>query len=154
MMSALRIFCLAFLAFSLSNSTLSAQQPSPVKWTFTVAKTKKKDQYNITAVATIGAGWSMYSQFIEDSGPVPTAFEFELPDGASLEGKAEEFGDKIEGMDPIFEINLIKYKKTARFVQTVKIKKGQKINGSVTFMVCNDDSCLPPKSVPFELTAK
>jgi thiol:disulfide interchange protein DsbD len=119
-----------------------------------VAKTKKKDQYNITAVATIGAGWSMYSQFIEDTGPVPTAFEFELPDGASLEGKTEEFGDKIEGMDPIFEINLIKYKKTARFVQTVKIKKGQKISGSVTFMVCNDDSCLPPKSVPFELTAK
>jgi DsbC/DsbD-like thiol-disulfide interchange protein len=154
MMSAIRIFCFSLFILAYSASAVSAQQESPVKWTFVAAKTKKKDHYTVTAVATVSSGWSIYSQFIEDSGPVPTAFTYELPTGAELSGKTEEVGDKIEGMDPIFEINLIKYKKTVRFVQTVKAKKGQKIKGQVTFMVCNDESCLPPRDVPFEVTIK
>lgn len=153
MMTHFRLFCLALIGLFAVQNTVSAQQESPVKWTFIAKKTKKKDHYQLIATATINSGWSIYSQFIEEGGPVPTAFTYDI-EAASLVGKTEEVGDKIEGLDPIFEINLIKYKKTVRFEQTVKAKRGQKINGSVTFMVCNDESCLPPREVPFEITVK
>lgn len=140
------------MAFSAASAMA---QTSPVTWKFTTEKGAQKGQYNVVLTATIGAGWAVYSQFIEEGGPVATTIEFsDLPTGSKLVGKAVEQGDKIEGIDAVFEMNLIKYKKTVRFVQTVAGKEGQKVKGKITFMCCNDDSCLPPKEVPFEVTLR
>ena len=150
-----RILMCGMMLLAFSSSALQAQTTSPVSWKFTTEKGAQKGQYNIVLTATIGAGWAVYSQFIEEGGPVATTIEFtDLPAGSKLVGKAIEQGDKIEGIDAVFEMNLIKYKKTVRFVQTVAGKEGQKVKGKITFMSCNDDSCLPPKEVPFEVTLR
>ncbi len=154
MLTMFRMFCLSLVLIGFSAATAMAQT-SPVTWKFTTEKGAQKGQYNIVMTATIGSGWAVYSQFIEEGGPVPTSIEFtELPAGAKLVGKAAEQGDKIEGQDAVFGMKLIKYKKSVRFVQTVTGKEGQKVKGKITFMCCNDESCLPPKDVPFEVTLR
>jgi len=39
------------------------------------------------------------------------------------------------------------------FVQRVKLKSTARtvFKGTVTFMVCNDKKCLPPKEIPFSV---
>ncbi len=146
-----RNFFLLLCFFAISQAF--AQQ-NPTKWTFTATKVKK-GEYKIALAVELQDKWAIYSQTLESNdGPVPTSIVFEPATGAELVGKAAEEGDKIAGFDDVFGMNVVKYKKKVKFVQTVKAKKGTKIKGSVTFMVCNDDSCLPPRDVPFEVSLK
>ncbi|MEM6698966.1 MAG: disulfide bond formation protein DsbD, partial [Bacteroidota bacterium] len=68
-------------------------------------------------------------------------------------GKGTEKGYKKEGYDEIFGMNLIKFGKTVTFTQRVKVKSGaSSINGYLTYMTCNDEQCLPPTDVDFEIS--
>ena len=139
------------LLFVLSALSLSAQILKPVKWSF--------DQKNISATeaeliftAKIEKGWTVYSQFTSDDGPVPTALTFEGIDGASLQGPAAEKGHKKEGFDKLFEVNVIKFLDDEDFVMTQKVKvtdTTKPISGYLTYMTCNDKTCLPPTDVDF-----
>lgn len=154
MINTIKLLCLSLL-LTLGFASASQAQTSPVQWTFQVVKTKIKGQYKLVADAKLNAGWSIYSQFISDEGPVPTAFEYELPDGFTLVEETKEYSEhKTEGMDDIFQMNLIKYKKEVSFQQTFNGKSKKEIKGNVTFMVCNDETCLPPTTVPFKVKIK
>ena len=136
------------------HAQLSAQMPSPVSWSFT-AEHVSDDEVNLHFKAEIDGDWNIYSQFIDEGGPVPTSFDFEEADHFTKIGKAEERGNKKEGFDTIFEMQVIKFSKSVDFVQQVKVKDFDKsINGQVEFMVCNEESCLPPKRVDFSIPLK
>ncbi len=145
-----------FLALCLFTFTTIWAQKNPVKWTFEAKKSGKND-YKVTLTATLDDKWAIYSQNLEsDQGPVATAIKFELSEGQKEVSatKPVEVGTKIEGFDNTFEMNLVKYKKQVKFVQTIKAKKGQKIKGVVTYMTCDDNTCLPPRDVDFEILLK
>ncbi len=140
-----------FLALAISLLTL----PTPnkeVSWTFKSKRVKPRT-YVITAKATINSGWYVYSQYLEsDKGPISTYLSFEENFSAKLVDRASEAGEKVEGFDPLFNMNITKYKKELLIKQTVTIPKGQRyLKGSITFMSCNDNQCMPPDEVPFEL---
>ncbi len=146
-----KILFLALFLFAISTAWA---QKNPVKWTFEAKKSGKND-YKVTLIANLDNTWAIYSQFLEsDQGPVATSLTFELAAGQQLAGKAQELGTKISGFDNTFEMNLTKYKKQVKFVQTVKAKKGQKVKGFVTYMTCDDNTCLPPRDVEFEILLK
>ena len=106
--------------------------------------------YELHLKADISGDWNIYSQFIDDGGPVPTTFTFKEGSHFELMGACEEQGDKKEGFDDLFEMDVIKFAKQVDFVQKVSVKDAsQVITGSVEFMVCNNESCLPPKLVDF-----
>lgn len=154
MINTIKLFCLAIIA-CLGFSTQAQAQPNPVTWTFKIQKTKTKGEYKFIAQAKIQDGWAIYSQFISDEGPVPTAFEYELPAEVALMDKTNEISEhKIEGMDEVFQMNLIKYKKQVDFEQIIKVKAKKVIKGTVTYMVCNDETCLPPRDIPFQVKTK
>lgn len=138
------ITLLSILAFF--GSSLSAQ----VNWSYKAAATGS-NSYEITFTAEVEAGWYIYSQYIGDDGPVPTTFEFNKANEVQLVGKMSEAGYKKAGYDEIFGMDLIKFGKTVTFVQKVQAKKGTTISGYLTFMTCNDEQCLPPKDIEFEL---
>lgn len=123
----------------------------PVKWSFRFEK-QSEDTYTLEFLADIEEHWSVYSQFVEDDGPVPTTFTFEPTEYYALEGKIDEISDhRFEGMDPLFEMNVIKYKEQVKFVQLVKVSDiTQPIKGELEFATCDDTKCLPPEYVPFE----
>ena len=47
-----------------------AQIENPVKWSYSAQKTGKNEA-NVFIKADIQKGWHLYSQFIEDGGPIP-----------------------------------------------------------------------------------
>ena len=96
--------------------------------------------------------WAIYSQHTEEGGPIPTIFDFHEKEGYKLIGEVKEISEPIKSFSEMFEIDVIKYKHEAIFEQKVQnVRKGAIIIGSVTFMTCNDEKCLPPKEIRFEV---
>ena len=128
---------------------LNGQLLSPVSWSFEI-ESLGNDEYNLIYTADIDEGWNVYSQFIDEGGPFPTTITYET-DGIELIGKGEESGYRKEGMDPIFEMNVIKFFASEPYVITQRVKKSgaDKIGGYLTFMTCDDEKCLPPVDIDF-----
>lgn len=145
------VFSILFLTFA---SLSFAQTNNTTSWTFESKKTAP-NEYTITINGTVKDGWYVYSQYLEsDDGPIRTEVIVEDMEGIELIGKAEEEGDKVSGFDEMFEMNIVKYKKHLTITQKVKVSKTKKLKGYITFMTCNDEQCLPPTDVPFEITLK
>ncbi|MEM8527014.1 MAG: thioredoxin family protein [Bacteroidota bacterium] len=139
----LLVFVIAQLAF--------ANAENPVQWTWKAEKVSDVE-YNLKFTAEIEEGWTLYSQFIEGDGPIPTTFEFTTGEHYELVGKAEEKGKIKRGLDPVFGIEVAKFiKGPAYFTQNVKVNDpNQPIVGYLTFMTCDDEQCLPPTDVDFK----
>ncbi len=117
----------------------------PVTWTGTITK-EKDNEFLLTLKAEIQEDWTLYSQFTDDDGPIPTTFDFEGADHYELVGKMEEKGHKKEGMDPMFGVNVIKYLDDEPVYFTQKIKSSapdQPITAFLTYMSCDDKQCIP-----------
>lgn len=143
------IITLALVLFA----TFAFAQLEPVKWSFDVEKLNDKE-YDIIFSADIDRGWVLYSQFLEaQNGPVPTSFQFYRDNQIELVGDASEAGARQEAFDEVFGMNLVKFQRKARFVQRVKVEEGASIvKGHLTYMTCDNKSCLPPEDVNFEIT--
>ena len=139
------------LLLSFLSVHISAQIHNPVKWNTSHEQTAD-GEFDLIFTATIDDGWSVYSQYLEsDDGPVRTTFEFEKGDGYSLVGKNVETGNKKEGYDELFDMNVIKFFKKVVFTQKIKITDYTKpIVGYLEFMTCDATKCLPPDMVDFE----
>ena len=131
----------------------NAQTEKPVKWAFTVTQVNSSEA-ELVFKAKIEKGFHVYSQDINpDVGPIPTTFTFQPGSEYSLAGKVTE-GEPIEIYDPNFEVKLKYFSGEAVFVQKVKINgnKPFQVNGTVTFMVCDDRRCFPPEDLGFTFT--
>ncbi|MDO6802099.1 cytochrome c biogenesis protein CcdA [Wenyingzhuangia sp. 1_MG-2023] len=121
-----------------------AQVFDPVSWKTSVAENQEGDLFLITT-ATIEEGWHLYSQHIEDGGPIPTTFYY--PETIQKLGETVE-GEGIEVDDPNFGMRVKYFGKEVTFRQKIALLNSlSKIQASVEYMVCNDEKCLPPKEV-------
>ena len=148
-----RFFLTLMLAGGAALSLFAQADDNPVKWSFD-AKSIGNEEYELIFTAKIAEGWTTYSQFGEaDGGPVPTVLEFKQEPHYELVGKAAESGGRKEVQDKIFGMKVIKFYHDAVFTQKIKVKDASKpITGFVTFMVCNDRVCLPPKDADFSFS--
>jgi len=124
---------------------------NPVKWKFEIEKISGSE-YKLRYIAKVDKGWTVYSQFTSDDGPVPTSVNYEAMEGIQLVGKATESGHKKEGMDAYFGVNVIKFLADKPFVieQKIKVKDASKaITGYVNYMACDHEKCLPPSDAEF-----
>lgn len=144
----MRIIALLLLLFSAFG--VSAQIEDPIKWS-TNWKKVGANEYELIFVANIQDGWNTYSQYLEsDDGPVRTSFHYDKG-SFQMVGKNIEEGDKKEGHDKLFDMNVIKLLHTATFRQKVKVTDLSKpISGYVEYMCCNDEKCLPPTEFAFK----
>lgn len=138
------IIFIASMAFSL----MSFGQLDRVTWE---ASTKKIDAntYQVNITASLEDGWYIYSQYMEEGGPIPTKIKFDS-NSYTLSGKTEEKGPVVkENFDDVFEINVKKFGDTVTFSQLVKVKNGKKPTGQakIKYMSCNDVRCNPPKEI-------
>ncbi|MBS1621143.1 MAG: hypothetical protein JST10_13025 [Bacteroidetes bacterium] len=127
----------------------------PASWTFTAKKIDAKT-FEINLSATLDDDWHLYSQTTPDGGPVPTSVSFAKNPLLVLEGKVKEVGTMEKHFEKLFGVQVFQYSEKVDFVQTVKLKANAKTNisGTVEFMLCNDEMCLPPKKVPFNISLK
>jgi len=137
----------SFLILGLTAS--QAQIYDPVSWNTRVEKTGE-NTYNLITIASIEAGWHVYSQVIPDpdNGPIPTEFNYIINSeneqkliGSTLEGEGHE------SFDQVFQMDIKFFENKAKFVQKIESNSTDIILGSVYFMVCDDTQCLPPDEV-------
>ncbi len=150
----MRLFYILIVTLGFSNISF-AQILEPVKWK-TEHKQVSETEFDLIFTAKIDDKWSIYSQYLEnDDGPIATSFEYDAGDHFKLVGKNEESGNRKEAFDKVFEMNLIKFSKTAIFTQRIEVSDFSKpITGYLTFMTCDDTRCLPPTDVDFEFKLK
>ncbi len=123
----------------------------PVTWSFSSEKINEKEA-NLVITAVLEAKWHIYSQFIEEGGPIPTSFIFKKNPDYVLLGKTSETPKAISAFDPNFGINIAWHDKKVIFKQKIKLNKSNAtVKGSVEFMVCNDKQCLPPDELEFTI---
>ena len=142
------------ILFVLISVVANAQIYDPVNWEFS-QKQLSDTEIELQFKATIDEGWHLYSQFINDDGPVPTEFTFITEGGYELiDGVAE--GVPIEEFDPNFDMVLKYFGHEAIFTQKIKVTAAEdfKLAGDVYFMVCDDAQCLPPEAVEFSFEIK
>jgi len=142
---------LAFLPFFFFSAAF-AQMENPVKWTYT-AKKIKGDVYELHMTAVLEPKWHIYSQDIKGDGPVPTSFAFDKNPLVKPDGKVVEMGKLEKEYDKNFGMTLKYFGNKVDFVQKIKLKAAVATlaKGKITYMVCNDKKCLPPKDVPFSI---
>lgn len=142
---------LCLLAFIALNSF--AQILDPVKWSFKT-ESISENEFHLVFEAKLDEGWYVYAQEINGDGPIPTSISFDKNSNITLIGNPSETGDKIkEGMDEVFGIDIKKFGKRAIFKQKVKVaNRATKVTGTLEYMTCDDERCLPPTEVSFSFT--
>lgn len=127
-------------------------QPTPVEWTFG-ANQLDGGEYELTLTALVNDGWYIYSQHLDEGGPIPTSFTFRESDHYALVGQTEEEGPhRQEGMDELFGMNVVKYGERVVFKQRIRVSDASRpVEGQLEFMTCDDNRCLPPRTVNFRI---
>jgi hypothetical protein len=130
---------------------VNAQINNPVIWSYSAKKIADKT-YELHMTAIIDDKWHVYAQDAGE-GPEPTKFVFATNPLIQLDGKVREDGTLEKVYDKNFNSVLKYYEKKVDFVQKIKLRSSVAtvVKGTLTFMVCNDRLCLPPKDVPFSI---
>ena len=130
-----------------------SQLYDPVDWQTNVKKISV-DEYELITTAFIETGWHLYSQSVPEDGPIPTFFSYDHANGAvRLLGKTIEDGGHVT-FDSIFNMEITYFEDRAIFRQRIKVLDNISIiSGTVEFMVCDNEKCLPPteKELVFQL---
>src|SRR5690606_27598693 len=73
----------------------------------------------------------------------------------SLIGKVSESPKAVSAFDKNFDMQIAWHKDQVTFTQRIKLNKPETaVKGSLEFMVCNDEQCLPPAEVEFSIPVK
>lgn len=144
---------LLFFVFSLVQVLfLEAQIRNPVQWS-TKLQPIQGDTFELVFKASIQRNWAVYSMYLkeDDDGPIPTTISYSQNKSFKLLGKAKEEGNKKEGYDPFFDMNVIKFLNNYTIRQRLVVQDYSKnISGYLNFMTCDDQECLPPTDVDFD----
>jgi len=129
-----------------------AQIDNPVHWTF-AASPAGDHQVEITATARIDEGWHLYSQFLDEGGPVPTSFRFTNNEDYYLVNGVTESPAARQGYDSTFQMTILYHEKSVTFKQLITYTDpATHITGLVHYMVCSGQKCLPPEDLNFDIT--
>jgi len=143
----------AAVTLILFATQLKAQILTPVTWSYGAKKISATEAV-VFLKATIEDGWHVYSQFVKEGGPIKTSFTFNPSGSYSLIGKTME-PKPIKRMEKVFGMEVGYFEKSVIFQQKIRIKKGQAvIKGTLEYMTCNDQKCLPPSSEQFSIPVK
>jgi len=121
-------------------SALNAQMHEPVKWKYNI-----NESGEIVFQATVERGWKLYDMNIPEGGPIPTSFTFDEVKGAELVGKVFTNTETKSQYEEVFKMNVPYFSENPTFIQKLKITDREKflVSGSINFMSCNDESCVP-----------
>lgn len=145
------LFTFFFFTAQAQFSDPNAKIYDPVKWSYSSEKINEKE-FDLLISAKLEKGWHLYSQFIEEGGPIPTSFKFNPSPNYKLIGKVSESPKAVTAYDNNFDMQIAWHKDQVVFKQRISLNKPvESISGVLEFMVCNDERCLPPAEVEFQI---
>lgn len=142
-----------FLILTLVAHYSFAQILNPVKWELSVVPVEPLE-YDLVFTAGIDKNWAIYSQFLEEGGPLPTVISFEASSSYEILGSTfEKPLNKITKLDSVFEMVVSKFYNRAVFVQRIKILDNTAFDliGNIEYMTCDDSRCTYKPDNPFRL---
>jgi Disulphide bond corrector protein DsbC len=144
-----------FLSVLFLSIASFAQEAPPVDWNFSAVKVSE-GKYEVKLVATMKGSWHIYSSTTPEGGPIPTTVTFTKNPLTTLNGKIKEVGKMEKHFEKVFDLDTRYYNSKVEFVQLVNLKGKAKTNlaGTVEYMACTDQQCLPPKEIPFSIALK
>lgn len=139
----------------LFSSSIFSQTLDPIKWKANVEK-ESDDSYVLYFKATLDKGWHLYSQHeaeTDEIAPTPTEFTYNNTDdtytlvGETIEPKG------IEKYDNIFEMDVKYFEDEVTFYQKIQLVNTSitSVKAEVFFSVCDDERCLAPEVIEFDL---
>lgn len=150
-MSIRSIFRLTAVAFiSLSAFCVCAQMPSPVRWSSTV---ECGDTCKVIIQAVLHPGWHLYALELPDGGPRPTEINLSESTGVAVIGAPEPSRPAIKVDDEMFGMTLAWWNDNVAFRIPFVItnRESARIVATVSYMMCNGESCLPPRTEKFSI---
>ena len=124
---------------------LSAQ--SPIKWRCKV-KMISETEGVVTMKAIIEQGWHLYGTNLPSGGPKSTKFDLTSSTGIKFIGDIAPSVAPKKVHDNVFDLDLNWWENTVSFTQKFKLtgKGTPKVSGTISYMGCNDQTCLPPST--------
>jgi thiol:disulfide interchange protein len=148
-------FLLLVISSFLFTDAIQGQIQNPASWKFS-SKTLSDTEALLIMTATLDGDWHIYSTKLPgDNGPLPTEFTFEKSPFYKTIGEVGEDKPKIE-YDPNFKMEVAYFSKKVTFTQkiTYTAKARFDVKGEVSWMVCNDETCLAPEYLDFAISVK
>lgn len=137
-----KIFMLSVL---LSSSCIQGIcQAPPVAWTF-YADSVQHGQAVVVFSAKLAEGWKLYSQQMNEGGPIPTRFCFDKVTGMMTEGATLEKGILVQSYSEIYGMDIRWYSDQVVFSQQIRFEKQSQLTGVIHYMICDDTVCIPEK---------
>ncbi|MCL6218035.1 protein-disulfide reductase DsbD domain-containing protein, partial [Zunongwangia pacifica] len=149
----MRVFFL-MVSLLIGLQSLNAQIYDPVSFE-TAVEQKNAGEYELQIKVKLEAGWHLYAQQVPEGGPIPTSFEFEPSVKYELKGEViEPKGHEVD--DPVFEMRIKYFENEVLFTQRILRKSSEAfdITAVMNYMVCNDESCLPPEGKTLQFNLK
>lgn len=142
---------MGIIILMLSPLFVQGQILDPVSYSVIEApdQVKAGEVFEVTIKAAIDGEWHLYSIANDpDAGPYPTQFSSANPD-MTIAGDVQESEPKIE-IDPNFNEELGWHSNEATFTIPITFQEeagsSSMIDLEVLYQVCDDKSCLPPKT--------
>ena len=109
-------------------------------------------ELDVVFSGTAEPGWHIYSTNLPEDGPNPAEFGLDKIEGAELVGNLKPGAGAKTQYDPMFEMDITFFENKCTFTQRIKLTaENYAVKGYLTYSACNDQNCLPPTSVEFDL---
>ena len=122
-----------------------------IEWSFEYAAFPSSIQIS----AKIENGWHLYALDLDPSiGPVPTQIVLEKN---KLVKELQPFEVRTiakKSFEANFGAEVSYYEHDFLASKRILVKKPTIVKGELTYMLCDDKRCLPPKTIPFEIKVK
>ncbi len=146
----MRLFLLSMLALLLAGTAGAQDSADPSTWEIT-ATASGNGLYALNFHVRLKPGWHIWSLHPGvDSSLIPPAFDIDEATATPV-GPASEQGFSTDMQLPGVEGYARFYNNEALFIRQVKAAPAKTVKGSYTYQLCNDQMCLPPKTVPFSV---
>jgi len=97
----------------------------------------------LTLTAEVKPTWHLYSQNLKEGGPQPTRIRFDNGNEYYLAGNVQEIGQGNTYYDSVYEMEITWYCGVVRFIQKIKLNQPSFIKGTVEYMICDNQVCIP-----------
>ncbi|MBS2097096.1 protein-disulfide reductase DsbD family protein [Carboxylicivirga linearis] len=133
-------------------SGLLAQMEQHISWQFST-KMLEDNKVEVICEATVDNGWHVYSSVLPEGTAIPTYIEIEESDAYTILDGINESPEPTKHYDETFGAEMQWFEGNVKFSRVVQLKEQNNvlIKGYVESMICNDETCMPPEMVDFEL---
>lgn len=128
------------------------QKLDPITWDVSV-ESNGPEEATVRLAAKIESGWHLYGFNLPEDGPNSTRITFDTPEGTEAVGALTPSRQPIEQFDPVFSLKLSWWENDIAFTQKFRItdSKAHDLSGTIYFQGCNDQACIAPQRIPFDV---